>query len=110
MKQQLALAVAYCTGARYLLLDEPMNALDPGNVALNSYIMKRLAAQGTSILLSSHILSNLDELCDSLLVIRGGSLARVIPDRACGGARSVYERAFGALRTSGEPIEEDGGA
>lgn len=110
MKQQLALAVAYCTGALYLLLDEPMNALDPGNVALNSYIMKRLAAQGTSILLSSHILSNLDELCDSLLVIRGGSLARVTPDRACGGARSVYERAFGALRTFGEPIEEDGGA
>ncbi|MFR2951129.1 MAG: hypothetical protein ACLTKG_07370 [Collinsella intestinalis] len=29
MKQQLSLAVAYCTGARYLLLDEPMNALDP---------------------------------------------------------------------------------
>lgn len=110
MKQQLALAVAYCTGARYLLLDEPMNALDPGNVALNSYIMKRLAAQGTSVLLSSHILFNLDELCDSLLVIRGGSLARVTPDRACGGARSVYERAFGALRTFGEPIEEDGGA
>lgn len=110
MKQQLALAVAYCTGARYLLLDEPMNALDPGNVALNSCIMKRLAAQGTSILLSSHILSNLDELCDSLLVIRDGSLARATPDRARGGARSVYERAFGALRTFGERIEEDGGA
>lgn len=110
MKQQLSLAVAYCTGARYLLLDEPMNALDPGNVALNSYIMKRLAAQGTSILLSSHILSNLDELCDSLMVIWDGSLARATPNRARGGARSVYERTFGAFRTYGEPIEEDGDA
>lgn len=110
MKQQLSLAVAYCTGARYLLLDEPMNALDPGNVALNSYIMKRLAAQGTSILLSSHILSNLDELCDSLMVIWDGSLARATPNRARGGARSVYERTFGAFRTYGGPIEEDGDA
>ena len=33
MKQQLTLAIAYATGARYLLLDEPMNALDPTNVA-----------------------------------------------------------------------------
>lgn len=110
MKQQLSLAVAYCTGARYLLLDEPMNALDPGNVALNSYIMKRLAAQGTSILLSSHILSNLDELCDSLMVIWDGSLARATPNRARGGARSVYEQTFGAFRTYGGPIEEDGDA
>lgn len=110
MKQQLSLAVAYCTGARYLLLDEPMNALDPGNVALNSYIMKRLAAQGTSVLLSSHILSNLDELCDSLMVIWDGSLARATPNRARGGARSVYERTFGAFRTYGGPIEEDGDA
>ena len=110
MKQQLSLAVAYCTGAHYLLLDEPMNALDPGNVALNSYIMKRLAAQGTSILLSSHILSNLDELCDSLMVIWDGSLARATPNRARGGARSVYERTFGAFRTYGGPIEEDGDA
>lgn len=108
MKQQIALAVAYCTGARYLLLDEPMNALDPGNVALNSYIMKRLAAQGTSILLSSHILSNLDELCDSLLAIRDGSLVRAAPDETHGGARAVYERAFGAFRTYGECIEGDG--
>ena len=110
MKQQLALAVAYCTGARYLLLDEPMNALDPGNVALNSYIMKRLAAQGTSILLSSHILSNLDELCDRVLVIRDGSLAGAIPDRTNGGTRAVYEQVFGALRTYGERAQKGGSA
>lgn len=101
MKQQLALAVAYCTGVRYLVLDEPMNALDPGNVALNTYIMKRLALQGMSILLSSLILSNLDELCDTMLAIKDGSLIRAALDAESGGAREVYERLFGMPRTYG---------
>ena len=95
MKQQLALAVAYCTGARYLLLDEPMNALDPGNVALNTYIMRRLAAQGTGIVLSSHILSNLDELCDRVLCIHGGGLVQADMDPAHPDTRAVYRQMFG---------------
>lgn len=102
MKQQLALAVAYCTGARYLLLDEPMNALDPGNVALNTYILKRLASQGTSVLLSSHILANLDELCDSVLAVKDGRLVRTRIGGEDGSARDVYERMFGSLRVHGE--------
>lgn len=76
MRQQIALAVAYCTGARYLLLDEPMNALDPGNVALNSRILERLASQGHGVLLSSHILSNLDDVCTSVVFIEDGKLVR----------------------------------
>ena len=44
------------------------------------------------------------------MVIWDGSLARATPNRARGGARSVYERTFGAFRTYGGPIEEDGDA
>lgn len=104
MKQQLALAVAYCTGARYLLLDEPMNALDPGNVALNTYIMRRLASQGTGIVLSSHILSNLDELCDVVIGIHGGALKRVEREVGHRSVRAIYEELFGGLhvQTSNE--------
>lgn len=98
MKQQLALAVAYCTGVRYLLLDEPMNALDPGNVSLNSYILKRLAAQGTGVLFSSHILSNVDELCGAVVTIEDGSLARYELGSDTGTAREVYDAAFTASR------------
>lgn len=96
MKQQLALAVAYCTGVRCLLLDEPMNALDPGNVSLNSYILKRLASNGTGILFSSHILSNVDELCEAVIAIEGEKLVR--HDLGADGprAREVYDAAFGA--------------
>lgn len=46
MKQQLTLAIAYATGARYLLLDEPMNALDPSRVDLHSEILRKLADSG----------------------------------------------------------------
>lgn len=49
MRQQLTLAIAYMTGARYLLLDEPMNALDPTNVQLNSAIMRSLAQRGRGL-------------------------------------------------------------
>ena len=102
MKQQLALAVAYCTGVRYLLLDEPMNALDPGNVSLNSYILKRLSSHGMGVLFSSHILSNVDELCSAIVAIEdAGEKAGVGPklvrrDLTPDGprARELYDRAF----------------
>lgn len=104
MKQQLALAVAYCTGARYLLLDEPMNALDPGNVALNTYIMRRPASQGTGIVLSSHILSNLDELCDVVIGMQDGELKRMEREAGHRSVRAIYEVLFGGLhvQTSNE--------
>ena len=99
MKQQLALAVAYCTGVRYLLLDEPMNALDPGNVSLNSYILKRLAGHGMGVLFSSHILSNVDELCGAVVAIEGtGEAARLVRHGLTPGgpaARELYDEAFG---------------
>lgn len=95
MKQQIALAVAYCTGVRYLLLDEPMNALDPSNVSLNSTILERLASQGHGILLSSHILSNLEEVCTSVVFIEGDNLVKHAVDNE-GGVEELYEEAYGA--------------
>ena len=70
-------------------------------MALNTYIMKRLALQGMSILLSSHILSNLDELCDTMLAIKDGSLIRAALDAESGARERVYERLFGMPRTYG---------
>lgn len=69
MKQQLTLAMAYLTGTRYLLLDEPMNALDPTNVQLHSRILRMLARRGRGIVLSSHILDNVDQISDEVLFI-----------------------------------------
>lgn len=70
MKQQVTLAIAYLTGARYLLLDEPMNALDPTNVGINTRLLRELARAGRGVVLSSHILANVDEVADEVLFIK----------------------------------------
>lgn len=70
MKQQVTLAVAYLTGARYLLLDEPMNALDPTNVGINTRLLRELARAGRGVVLSSHILANVDEVADEVIFIK----------------------------------------
>lgn len=95
MRQQVLLACAYATNARYLLLDEPMNALDPGNVRSNTRLLRQLAKDGAGILLSSHILSNVDDLCDVVLLITGKSIKGV--ELGAGGKTTgqLYEEAYG---------------
>lgn len=92
MKQQLTLAIAYMTGARYLLLDEPMNALDPTNVAFHSEILRDLATRGTGIVMSSHILDNVDQVSDEILFVKDAGLLRYAPGGAPRTGASVSRR------------------
>lgn len=88
MKQQVTLAVAEMSSARYLLLDEPMNALDPINVSRAANRFKKMAEQGRGILISSHILSNIDDLCEKVLFIDNKKIVEV----ACaGGVEEQFE-------------------
>lgn len=93
MRQQVALAVGYLTGARYLLLDEPMNALDPTNLEVNSEIVRSLCGDGVGVLMSSHILGNVDDLADDVLFIKGGKLVSDPGTRR--GSAAVYKELFG---------------
>lgn len=93
MRQQVALAVGYLTGARYLLLDEPMNALDPTNLEVNSEIVRSLCGDGVGVLMSSHILGNVDDLADDVLFIKGGKLVSDPGTRW--GSAAVYKELFG---------------
>ena len=114
MKQQLTLAIAYATGARYLLLDEPMNSLDPSRVDLHSEILRKLADSGTCIIMSSHILDSVDRLCDEILFLKDGRLIRSIPqdDAAPKSPGSHFAkpagRAEGALSTYRRLYEKGG--
>ncbi len=114
MKQQLTLAIAYAMGARYLLLDEPMNALDPSRVDLHSEILRKLADSGTCIIMSSHILDSVDRLCDEILFLKDGRLIRSIPqdDAAPKSPGSHFAkpagRAEGALSTYRRLYEKGG--
>ncbi|MDY2777062.1 MAG: ABC transporter ATP-binding protein [Collinsella sp.] len=93
MKQQASLAAGYLTGARYLLLDEPMNALDPTNLEINSRIIRTLCGKGVGILMSSHILGNVDTLSDKIVFIKNGSF--VSAPEAVGGSQAMYRRLYG---------------
>jgi ABC-2 type transport system ATP-binding protein len=74
MGQKLGLLSVFLTDAPLLILDEPMSGLDPqARVFLKDYILEHRKA-GKTIFFSSHILSDVDELCDRIGVIHGGGL------------------------------------
>ena len=85
MARQAALALGYLTGARYLLLDEPFTSLDPTRVLLNERIMRRLADAGCGLLVSSHVLSEVDRLCDRVVFLKDG---RAVEPRGIGAPTS----------------------
>ncbi len=78
MKQRLGIAMAILHEPRLLLLDEPMNGLDPmGTADLREYLRGRPAA-GVSVLVSSHLLHEVELVCDRVLFIRDGRLVEAV--------------------------------
>jgi len=74
MRQRLGLAAALLGDPQVVILDEPANGLDPrARIELRQMVLG-LAAEGTSLLISSHILSELGEMCDSLGIIERGCM------------------------------------
>jgi ABC-2 type transport system ATP-binding protein len=74
MRQRLGLARALLWQPKVLLLDEPTNGLDPVGIAEIRENLRKIAAQGVTILISSHILAELEKLVDRVLVIERGKL------------------------------------
>jgi len=69
MKQRLGLAVALLRDPKLLILDEPTNGLDPGGLRDMHILIRRLADEGITILLSSHLLAEVEEICTRVAVI-----------------------------------------
>jgi len=91
MKQQVALATGCLTGARHLLLDEPMTALDPLNQKINRDTIRMLAESGRCIIMSSRILSNIDEMCEKITYIDNGNL--IVDSSSCGSS-DMYAKLY----------------
>jgi ABC-2 type transport system ATP-binding protein len=72
MKQKLAIACGLLHDPRALLLDEPLTGLDPGGIRKMKATIRARAAAGVAVVLSSHLLHLVEELCTRLLVIRRG--------------------------------------
>ncbi len=74
MKQRLAIASALLNDPEILILDEPTNGLDPQGIHQIRDIIKYIAAQGTTILLASHLLDEVEKVCTHALVLRKGEV------------------------------------
>lgn len=72
MKQRLAVASALLKDPKLLILDEPANGLDPGGIREMRALMRNLAESGMTVVLSSHILGEVQLICDSVTIISLG--------------------------------------
>jgi ABC-2 type transport system ATP-binding protein len=89
MKQKLAIACGLLHRPRVVIFDEPLTGLDPAGMRRMKNVMRRLAQDGAAVILSSHLLSLVEEVCTHLLVLKNG---RKVAD---GSVEAVRER-FGA--------------
>ena len=89
MKQRLGLAAALLKSPDLLLLDEPTNGLDPSGMAGMRDSIVRLASTGCTVLLSSHLLGEVRQICDRVGVINRGRLVAQQPIGELGGAGSL---------------------
>lgn len=79
MKQRLALAAAMLGNPEVLVLDEPTNGLDPQGIAEVRELILRVAAQGTTIILASHLLDEVEKTCTHVAVMQNGKLRAAGP-------------------------------
>ncbi|WP_276872698.1 ABC transporter ATP-binding protein [Levyella massiliensis] len=74
MKQHLLIAMALLNKPKLLILDEPLNGLDPTSVILVRRLLKSLAAEGSVVLISSHTLSEIDQMTGNILFLKDGQI------------------------------------
>src|SRR5260221_4539278 len=87
MKQRLGIAASLLRSPRLLVLDEPTTGLDPAGMRDMRELVRRLAGEGLTVLLSSHLLTEVEELCNRVAIIRKG--------------RIVYEGSLAELMQAG---------
>ncbi|MEU7061761.1 ABC transporter ATP-binding protein [Streptomyces sp. NPDC046197] len=100
MRQRLGLAAALLTRPRLLVLDEPSNGLDPAGKRHVHGVLTRLAADGTSVVLSSHRMDDLEALCSEVTIVATG---RVVFSGPLGKLAADNRELDYRLRTSDPP-------
>jgi len=114
MKQRLGIAAALLSDPRLLLLDEPANGLDPAGIAAMRETLRHLASTGKTVFVSSHVLSEVQQLAEVIGIIAAGRLIREGPmDQLLLGEGEVRVRVASdqveAARTALAALVPDGG-
>ena len=89
MRQRLSLAQAIGEVPTLLILDEPTNGLDPSGIAEMRCMIRSLADEGMAVLLASHLLSEVEAVCDRVLMLKSGRVVRELAAGAKARAGSV---------------------
>jgi ABC-2 type transport system ATP-binding protein len=91
MRQRLGLAQALLGSPDLLILDEPTNGLDPKEMRKIRNVVRDIAARGTTVLVSSHLLSEVEQVCDHVAVMnRGRLVAEGAVSELTGATRTIY--------------------
>jgi ABC-2 type transport system ATP-binding protein len=118
MGQRLGIAAALLGDPDVLLLDEPVNGLDPEGIRWVRELLRDLAAEGRTVLVSSHLMSEMEDTADHLVVVGRGRLLADLPIGELLGARAVVRvrtpaarlLAAALARSGAEAAVEDDGA
>jgi ABC-2 type transport system ATP-binding protein len=115
MLQRVKLAQSIVHGPRLVLLDEPASGLDPAGRAQMLALIRRLGGFGINVIVSSHVLSDIEETCDSVVMLDGGRLVRSGPLEAHKATAAVTVEVVGdparlvaALEQAGLEVIVDG--
>jgi ABC-2 type transport system ATP-binding protein len=117
MRQRLGLAAALLKDPALLVLDEPANGLDPAGIREVRELLRRLGAEGRTVVVSSHLLAEVEQTCDAVTILSRGRCVASGPvgDVLAGGAEAVLVRvddpvaALRVLRDAGFAAEDAGG-
>lgn len=99
MRQRLGIAQALLGNPSLLILDEPTNGLDPQGIKEMRDFIRKLAAEGLSLFVSSHLLSEIQQLCDRVAIISHGSVIAV------GAVDELLRQSGSTVKWSVEPYE-----
>ncbi len=111
MRQRLGLAAALLGNPSVLILDEPSNGLDPEGIRWLRELLRYLASQGMTVLVSSHLRAEVDQMVDDVAIIANGRLVTSGPIETLRGVRSSRVRTSDptrlaeALRAAGIAVE-----
>jgi len=110
MKQKLAIACGLLHQPRALLLDEPLTGLDPVGIRRMKSTIVRRAEAGAAVILSSHLLHLVEEICTRVLVMQGGravafgTIAEIVASRPALSGRRLEDVFLALITADGDPV------